>query len=505
MNARTKRMTMAVLAVVTLVFAGSQMLFGQPRAEKAPDRSRSAAQTVAASSAQATQVPESIEDIQYSFREVAKRVIPQVVELDVTEVVQQTAPRAQSPFDYFFNNPGSGGNGQTREVPQEGLGSGIIVKRTGNRYFLLTNNHVAGSATTILVRLSDQREFKGTLVGKDTRRDIALVSFESRDSLPVAELGDSDALEVGDLVLAVGNPYGFTSSITMGIVSALGRESPTNQQTFTDYIQTDAAINQGNSGGALVNVKGQVVGINTWIAAPTGGNIGLGFAIPINSAKQAIDQFISKGEVEYGWLGVSVGDAPMETDLPGVALDLKIEGTKGAMVMSVFRGSPADKAGILPGDLVTAIGGQPVKDRNQLTNTIGSTPAGKVLDFELTRYGEKKTLQVKISARDAKDEVAASKNLWPGLMVMRITDEYRKENDVPAGVEGVVIGGVYEESPAAVAGLKAWDIVKQINGRDVKTVMDCYRAINEKGKTTFTVMRVDKSGKGTEVTIGLSK
>jgi len=492
---------MAILAVVALAFAASSLIYSQPRVEKAADTGRGAAPTLAA--AQTIRVPESIEDVQYSFRDVARKVIPQVVELDVTEVVQQPVARMQSPFGYFFNNPQ--GNGQTQAVPQEGIGSGIIVKRSGNLYFLLTNNHVAGSASTITVRLSDKREFKGTLVGKDARRDIALVSFESTDDLPVAELGDSGALEVGDLVLAVGNPYGFTSSVTMGIVSALGRESPDSQQTFTDYIQTDAAINQGNSGGALVNAKGQVIGINTWIAAPTGGNIGLGFAIPINSARQAIEQFIDKGEVEYGWLGVSVGDAPQESDLPGVARDLKIENMGGAMVMNVFRGGPADKAGILPGDLVTAVGGQAVKDSKQLTMTIGSTPVGKALDFGLVRYGEKKTVQVKISARDSKDEVAASGNLWPGLLILRVTDDYRKGHAVPNGVNGLIIGAVYDGTPAAVAGLKPFDMVQKINGRDVKTVMDCYRALNGNGSTTFTVLRPDGSGESTEMTIGLSK
>jgi len=501
MKEKTSPMTMAFLAVVTLVLAGSPLLFGQPRSEKTPAKGQNPEQTAAA---QATQVPESIEDIQYSFREVAKKVIPQVVELDVTEVVKQPVARMQSPFDYFFSTPG--GDGQTiREIPQEGLGSGIIVKRTGNKYYLLTNNHVAGSATTITVRLNDGRESKGTLVGKDARRDIALVSFESKDALPVAELGDSDALEVGDLVLAVGNPYGFASSITMGIVSALGRESPNQQQTFTDYIQTDAAINQGNSGGALVNVKGQVVGINTWIAAPTGGNIGLGFAIPINNAKQAIDQFISKGEVEYGWLGVSLWDESI-VEVPGVLQDMKIENTKGALVLNVFKGSPADKAGILLGDLITRVNGQDVKNVSQATMAVGSLPASKTVEFELIRFGEKKTVQAKLAARDAKDEVAASRNLWPGLLVMRITDDFKKDNEVPAGVEGVVIGQVYEESPASVAGLRAYDMIKQINGKDVKSVMDYYRAINEKnGKTTFNILRVDRTGKTSEVTIGLSK
>jgi Do/DeqQ family serine protease len=501
MKTRARRMTMAVLAVVALVFAASSLIYSQPKVEKTAEMAGPAVPVAAV--AQTTRVPGSIGDIQYSFRDVARKVIPQVVELDVTEVVQQPIARMQSPFGYFFSTPDGSGNGQTRDVPQEGLGSGIIVKKSGNQYFLLTNNHVAGSATTITVRLSDNREFKGSLVGKDTRRDIALVSFESSDNLPVAELGDSDALEVGDLVLAVGNPYGFTSTVTMGIVSALGRASPGNQQTYTDYIQTDAAINQGNSGGALVNAKGQVIGINSWIAAPTGGNVGLGFAIPINSAKQAIDQFINKGEVEYGWLGVSIGDAPQESELPGVAKDLKIENMRGAMVMSVFRGSPADKAGLLPGDLVTAVGGQAVKDSKQLTMTVGSTPAGRTLSFELVRYGEKKTLQVMISARDSNDQVAASRNLWPGLLVLRVTDGFKKSHEVPSGVNGLIIGAVYDDTPAAAAGLKPFDMVKQVNGRDVKTVMDVYRAVNETGKTTFTVLRVDNSGESHEVTIGL--
>ena len=501
MKSSMKKATMAILAVAALAFAASSILYSQPRPEKTADTDRGAVPVAAG--APATRVPESMAEIQYSFREAAGKVVPQVVELDVTEVVQQPVSRTQSPFGYFFGNPE--GNGQTRQIPQEGLGSGILVKRTGDRYFLLTNNHVAGSATTITVRLNDKREFKGTLVGKDARRDIALVSFESKDELPVAEMGDSDELQVGDIVLAVGNPYGFTSSVTMGIVSALGRESPGNQQTYTDYIQTDAAINQGNSGGALVNLKGEVVGINTWIAAPTGGNVGLGFAIPINSAKQVIDQFIDKGEVEYGWLGVSIGDAPQESELPGVAGDLGIVGLKGALVMNVFRGSPADKAGILPGDLITAVDGQEVKDSRQITMTVGNAPVGKVLGFDLVRYGEKKSLKVKISARDSKDAVAASGNLWPGLVILRVTEEYRKAHEVPDGVEGLAIGAVYDETPAAVAGLKSFDLVKQINGRDVKTVMDCYRALNENGRTTFTVLRPDGSGGRTEVTIGIAR
>ncbi len=207
--------------------------------------------------------------IQYSFREVAKKVLPVVVEVDVTEQAgnQQTV----NPFDWFFNQQPGNRGGQPRI--QQGLGSGIIVKRSGDTYYVLTNNHVVGSASTITVKLQDQTTFsKVKLVGKDTRRDLAVVSFTSSTELPVADLGDSGELQVGDLVLAVGNPFGFENTVTMGIVSAVGRSSPsTDVATNTDYIQTDAAINQGNSGGALVNIKGEVIGINTWIAAPTAG------------------------------------------------------------------------------------------------------------------------------------------------------------------------------------------------------------------------------------------
>ena len=237
--------------------------------------------------------------------------------------------------------------------------------------------------------------------------------------MPVAELGDSNALQVGDLVLAVGNPLGFESTVTMGIVSALGRRGPQGQtSSYTDYIQTDAAINQGNSGGALVNIDGQVVGINTWIAAPSGGNVGLGFAIPINNAKTAIDDFITKGRVQYGWLGALIGDIQDPSTYPDLAKDMKVDGVKGALVLDLYKGSPADRAGLRPGDYVTAVGSTPVSDANQLTQVIGSIEAGRSTSLSVIRLGEQKTLTVTIGERDAKDQVAQAKNLWPGMTVV---------------------------------------------------------------------------------------
>ena len=251
----------------------------------------------------------SLASVQASLRDISQKVRPAVVEINVTEVIKQQVPQLDSPFDWFFNQQQGNGQGSTRTFRQSGLGSGIIVKRTGDKVYVLTNNHVVDNATDISVRLTDQRVFKATVVGTDPRKDIALVTFTTKENVAVAELGDSNALQVGDLVLAVGNPLGFESTVTMGMVSALGRRGPQGEtSSYTDYIQTDASINQGNSGGALVNIDGQVIGINTWIAAPSGGSVGLGFAIPINNAKSAIDQFIAKGRVQYGWLGALIGD-----------------------------------------------------------------------------------------------------------------------------------------------------------------------------------------------------
>ncbi|MBE3065659.1 MAG: trypsin-like peptidase domain-containing protein [Spirochaetes bacterium] len=308
--ARSRFLIMAFATLALLV--APSLAFSLPGAERTPataDTQTQAAQAPASSSAALAESTKSLESIQYSFREVAKKVLPVVVEIDVTEVIKQPTQQLQTPFDWFFNQPP--GNGQPREFKRGGLGSGIIVKRSGDTYYVLTNNHVVDSATDISVKLSDQREFKGKVVGKDDRKDLAVVSFSAKEALPIAELGDSNSLEVGDLVLAVGNPLGFENTITMGIVSALGRRGPQGQSVSasTDYIQTDASINQGNSGGALVNVRGQVVGINTWIAAPTGGNV---------------------------WLGVlpdHVQAAANADTYPGVAKDMKIENLKGALVV----------------------------------------------------------------------------------------------------------------------------------------------------------------------------
>jgi serine protease Do len=504
-----RKLLIAIAAALAITVAPA-LLFARGRSEATSGQSAegTGGESAALTSTQLSDASKNLETIQYSFREVAKSVLPVVVELDVQEQVTRATP--QNPFEFFFQIPNQKGQGQQRQYTQPALGSGIIVRHAANHYYVLTNNHVAGSATQITVQLNDGRRFKAKLVGADTRRDLAMVSFDSNDNLPVAELGDSGELQVGDLVLAVGNPLGFSSTLTMGIVSALGRQSPsTDIASYNDYIQTDASINEGNSGGALVNIKGQVVGINTWIAGSySGGSVGLGFAIPINSAKSAIDAFISTGKVQYGWLGVSIQSLTNNDLFEGMSGDLKLSSTKGAIVLNVFKGSPAEKAGLLPGDFITRAAGQSVTDHNQLTQIVGGLIAGKSYDFELYRNGAKQTVSVTIAQRDPNDNVAQYKNLWPGIVAINITDYSKtlaEQNNTPIAdnASGVVVADTIDSStPASIAGIKVGDVITAINGNAIRNIADFYKALNDKSKrdVTFKINR-----QGTEITIGLTK
>ena len=451
---------------------------------------------------QPVQVPESLEQIQYSFRGVAEAVLPVVVEINTEEVVSQRGPRFQSPWDFFFGNP-ENRQGQEREFRQPGLGSGVLVQREGNKIYVLTNNHVVGSADKINVRLHDEREFTGKLVAADPRRDLAVVVFETREQLPLASLGNSDELAVGDLVLAVGNPFGFESTVTMGIISALGRraEMGASVASLTDYIQTDAAINPGNSGGALVNLRGEVVGINTWIASQTGSNSGLGFAVPINNARKTISDILSKGKVEYGWLGVSINDLDARV-FPGVREQFKVSDQGGAFVLNVYKGSPAQKAGVQPGDYILSIGGQSLRNADQLTQVVGNLPAGKDYELKLLRGGSPLTLSIRLAIREEEKELAAqNKNLWPGLFVGVLSDELRKELKLADQARGPIITAVWENSPAAVAGLKQGDVVLKVNDTEVLTVFDFYQELNAAKKDVMLrLLREDN-----ELVIGLVK
>ncbi len=459
----------AVVAVILAAVAPLGAAFASGTSEgAAPAAPAATAQEPARTGTASDADLAALQRMQNSFRAVASKVLPVVVQINVVEVIRQQAP--EGTFDFFFNTPRSGKNGEFR---RPGLGSGVIVRQAGDTVYVLTNNHVVGDAEEISIRLHDQRTFKGELVGKDPRMDLALVKFQAQGDIPVAELGDSDSLQVGDWALAVGNPLGLESTLTAGIVSALGRtQGPA--ENISDFIQTDAAINPGNSGGALVNIYGEVVGINTWIASTTGSYIGFGFAIPINNAKKDIDDLVGKGKVEYGWLGVSIQDPPEVT-----AQELKLDGLKGGLITNVYRGSPADKGGILPGDYVTRVNQTAIHDTNALVRTVGVLPTGKPSQFTITRYGEKLTLTVTTDVREEDQKILSnSQNMWPGLLAISSQDASRIQ---PGIGPGVVVVSVYENTPAGKAGIQQMDLIQELGGRKITTEMDFFKALNESG------------------------
>ncbi len=435
---------------------------------------------------------------QNAFRKVSNAVLPVVVEISVESIVKQPGFEARSPFEFFFGmpDPNSKSQSQPREFRRQGLGSGVIVRKVRDKVYILTNNHVVGDADSISVTLYDGRKFDAELVGKDPRKDLALIVFETKENVPIAALGDSDKVSVGDWVLAVGNPMGFESSVTSGIVSAVGRESMPGLgiSRLTDYIQTDAAINQGNSGGALVNIRGEVVGINTWIASRTGGSIGLGFAIPINNAKKAIDDFIMKGKVEYGWLGVNIGDPT--TDFKK---ELGLEKQEGAFAYDVFMNSPADKGGILPGDFITHVNGKKISSSNNLINIVADLPAGRYTTFTVVRKGEVLNLKVRMGIRDDSVE-SSNSDIWPGLVVVPITDDIRERLNLDRRKGDVVIANIRDGSPAAAAGLRAGDIIKEINDSKINDLGAFYAALNDR-KSKDLMFRIYRQGN--EFLIGL--
>lgn len=426
--------------------------------------------------------PESlkvVEALQDSFRSISSGVLPSVVEIDVTEKkeVQSINPFEGFPFDFFFGSPNQERNqdqkGRRREYEQKGLGSGVIVKRSGDTVYVLTNNHVAGKATNITVKLNDGQEFEGKLVGADERQDIALVSFDAGDAknVVVATLGDSDKVQTGDICLAMGAPLGYRQSVTQGIVSATGR-SGDQIGNMNDFIQTDAAINQGNSGGPLVNIYGEVIGINTWIASGSGGSVGLGFALPINSVKKAIDDFISKGKISYGWLGISLVDV---TD--DYKQELGVKGQKGAFASQVFVNSPAAKGGFQAGDYIIAINGKDVGSQSELIREVAYLPADKNAQFVVIRGGDRVTLTVRIEERT---EAVSSDNskLWPGFIASPLSKKLRESLKVDDNVKGVAVSNVLEKSPAAALRIQNGDIITAVNDKKVTNLKEFYEALD---------------------------
>ena len=395
--------------------------------------------------------------------------------------------------------------GPRGEMPMAGAGTGFIFQDDGH---IATNYHVVANADEITVTLADGREFPAAVVGTDQDTDLAVLKIDAGAPLPYVKFGDSDALRVGDPVIAIGNPFGLGETVTAGIVSAEHRAIGAGR--YDDFLQIDAAINHGNSGGPTFNRDGQVVGINTAIHSPTGNNVGIGFAIPSNQAKAIIDQLSEHGKVERGWLGVHI--QALDEDL---AKNLGLDEDKGALVAEVTPDSPAASAGFKQGDVILSYQGKQIDELRDLTRAVANTKAGTDADVVVWRDGSKQTLQVQIAQMPGEEQMAALTGQQPqseesntpklGLMLAQLTPEARQQFDLPGDVKGVIVTDVQPGSPAAEKGLQPGDVIVEANRKQVsdpKAVADAVREAAERGDHSVLLL-VQRDGQDRFVAIGL--
>jgi len=411
-----------------------------------------------------------------SFSELAEMVSPAVVNIRTVKTVKgggrvfrhfMPGPfEKEDPFHDFFNK--FFGEEQQRDYKQRSLGSGFIIDKEG---FIVTNNHVVENADKIMVKLKSGDEFDAEIVGRDANTDIALIKIKAKNSLPELKIGDSDAIKVGQWVVAIGSPFGFEQTVTAGIVSAKGRVIGSGP--YDDFIQTDASINPGNSGGPLINMAGEVIGINTAIIAS---GQGIGFAIPVNMARGIIEQLKTSGEVTRGWLGVAI--QPISKELADY---YGIKNGRGVLVTEVFSGDPADKAGIKAKDIILEVNNKKVEESRDLTRMIANTVVGETVNIKILRDGQEMIFRVEIAKREEaklaarqperKDEDAM------GIRVTDLTAEVARRFNLNEA-EGVIVVGVEAESKGGEAGVQVGDIIKEVNHQAVQTVADYSRVID---------------------------
>jgi len=430
-----------------------------------------------------------------ALAEVAEVARPAIVNISTTSTVTME----DNPFGDMFNDPffrhffgDQFDHGQKRKYKSSALGSGVIVSHDG---YILTNNHVIKGADEIKVILYDKREFKGKVVGADPRTDLAVVRIQAKD-LPVVKFGDSAKLKTGDVVLAIGNPFGLNQTITMGIVSAVGR-SNIGLADFEDFIQTDAAINPGNSGGALVNTNAELVGINTAIFSTSGGYMGIGFAIPSDMAKSVMDSIIKHGKVIRGWMGVSIQNLTEE-----LAKSLGFKQTEGALISGVEKGSPADKAGLKRGDLITMVAGKNIADATTLRNLVSSTAPGTKVDVRIIREGKEQTITMTLGEYKEKKVVKKSEysNVMKGVTIEEITPTIQDKLNLPENVGGVVITGIASNSPAQGL-LQPGDVIQEVNRQTIQSAQDYDQVISKIAEKDSVLLLIYRDGGSIYLTI----
>jgi len=422
-----------------------------------------------------------------SFSGLAKTLLPTVVNVSTTQTIEGRAPQVMpqlppgSPFEDFFKDFFDRNNNQQRPHKATSLGSGFIVDSRG---YVVTNNHVIQDADEIWVILHDDTRLKAKLVGHDKKTDLAVLKVEYKEALPVAPLGDSNEEEIGDWVIAIGNPFGLGGTVTAGIISARGRDI--NSGPYDDYLQTDASINRGNSGGPMFNMAGEVIGINTAIFSPTGGSVGIGFAIPTSTASPVIKQLIKNGEVRRGWLGVHIQSVTDE-----IAESLGLKNARGAMIASVVEDGPAASADLKAGDVVLEFGGVEVPEMRRLPKIVADVEPDTTVEAVIWRDGKKKTIKVKVGAlKETQNEVASTAPAKQeagsesvidgiGIKVSKLTDQIRQRFKLDDNAKGVVVTNVDADGPAAEKGLQPGDRIIQVSQSDVATPEDVSRKVDE--------------------------
>ncbi len=443
-----------------------------------------------------------------SYAPIVKKVTPAVVKISSITKARASSfngsPDMDDLFRHFFGDqfPGRGSRRALPAPRQEGTGSGVIVTKDG---YILTNNHVVDGADELKVTLQDGREFNAKVVGRDPKTDIAVIKVDAKD-LPPLPMADSDKVEVGDVVLAVGNPFDIGQTVTTGIVSAMGRAG-TIGLDYEDFIQTDAAINPGNSGGALVDSEGRLIGINTAILSRSGGNQGIGFAIPANLARDVMQDLIKEGHVTRGYLGVMIQDVN-----PALAKEFKLKDMHGALVGDVTARSPAEKAGLESGDLIVEFNGKKVTDSRHLKLEVARTAPGETVPVKILRDGATKTLDVTVKEMPGTEQVAKNENRGKpedtgtlnGVGVGDIDRAARQQYELPANLKGVVVTEVDPNSAAAEAGLRPGDVILEINRKPVRTADEAVR-MTESTTDKTTLLRVWRNGGSHWIVVDESK
>lgn len=442
-------------------------------------------------------IPTEVVNLQEAFAQVASLVKPTVVNISTVQLIEEKHPPIEfyfgDPFEEFFKEFGMPKRERKTPAPKgyqrrlEGTGSGVIIDPEG---YILTNEHVIRGAAEIRVTLPDENEkFTGKVIGKDERSDLAVVKIKPKNKLSAVKLGDSDKIRVGDWAIAIGSPFGLEQTVTVGIISAVRQRLTIEGREYRDLLQTDAAINRGNSGGPLVNIRGEIIGINTAIYAPTGVFAGIGFAIPINQAKEILDDLIHKGKVVRGWLGVEI----KEID-DAIQKQFGLPDKEGALVNNVFKDSPAEKAGLMRGDVIIKFDEKKVSNPYELQKIVGQTQPNKKVKIEIIRDKNHKMVELVTEEMPTKIEEEAKTvtpseetGEWLGMEVSNLTSELAEKYELPKEEKGIVVVAIEPGSKAEEIGLEEGDLIKSVNRKPITGIKD-FNEISKKVKLSEGVV-----------------